>query len=42
MFALSEDLCCTVADVKCCASKRGGCDRFLVSIPLGALDLSIN
>jgi hypothetical protein len=35
-FAPAENLCYTVADVKCCASKRGFRDRFLVSTPLGA------
>jgi hypothetical protein len=35
-FAIAADLCCTMAGFKCCASKRGFRDRFLVSIPLGA------
>jgi hypothetical protein len=35
-FAIAADLCCTMAGFKCCASRRGYRDRFLVSIPLGA------
>jgi hypothetical protein len=36
-FAPAANLCYTVVDVRCCGSKRGCCDRFLVSIPLGHL-----
>ena len=40
VFASTRNLCYTVADVKCYASKRGFRDRFLVSIPLGEPPIS--
>jgi hypothetical protein len=38
-FAPTVNLCYTMTDGRCCASKRGYRDRFLVRDPLGALYL---